>query len=150
MKLHILLLVAAGCALSACGQTKQAIGVGGQPAPGEAAQISQAPLSVPPNYDMAATASNAAQPQPGPVAGGTPDATQSSGEQALLQTAGASNLDPDIRKTVDQEATAGVATSQDLMDKLAFWQSSAIQPAATGAGAPTIKRKTKSLMDSIF
>lgn len=149
MKLHILLLVAAGCALSACGQTKQAVAVGGQTQPGASPEVSQAPLSVPPNYDMAATPSSAAPAQQGTASGGTPDATQSSGEQALLQTAGASSPDPNIRKTIDQEATAGVATSQELMDKLAFWQNSAIQAATTGA-APTIKRRTKSVMDSIF
>lgn len=149
MKLQILLLMAAGCALSACSGPKQAVSVGGQPAPGESARVSQAPLSVPPNFDMAATAANAAQPLVGTGSGTTPDATQSSGEQALLQTAGASSPDPDIRKTIDQEATAGAATNQTLMDKLSFWQNSSLQP--TGA-APTIKRRTNSssVLDSIF
>ncbi len=148
MKLHILLLVAAGCALCACSGPKAAVSVGGQPAPGESAQVSQAPLSVPPNFAMAATAANASQPLGGTNSGSTPDGTQSSGEQALLQTAGAASPDPDIRQTIDKEAANDAGTSQALMDKLTFWQNSSLQPTGT---APTIKRKTNaSMLDSIF
>ena len=148
MKLHILLLVATGCALSACGATKQPIG-SGQGAPGENATFSEAPLSVPPDINFTAQASSAPQPQQGTLTGTTPGATQSSGEQALLQTAGASSIDPNIRKTVDQEASLDAGVSQALRDKLAFWQNSALQPATTGA-TPTIKRKTKGMLDGIF
>lgn len=140
MKLHTLLLVAAGCVLSACGQTKQSVGLG-QSAPGESPVVSQVPLSMPPDFNLPVSASSAPQPQPGTASGTTPDATQSSGEQALLQMAGASSPDPNIRKTVDQEAATGAGSSQELVDKLAFWQNSALQPATTGA-PPTIKRKT--------
>jgi len=148
MKLHTVLLVAAGCALSACGETKQPVGLG-QAAPGESTTVSQTPLSVPPDFNLPVTASNAAQSQPGTDSGASPDATQSTGEQALLQTAGASSPDPNIRKTIDQEASLDSALSQDLTDKLAFWQNSSLHAVTTGA-TPTIKRKTKGMLDSIF
>ena len=148
MKLHILLLVAVGGALSACGATKQSVGLG-QSAPGETPMFSEAPLSVPPDINFSAQASSAPQPQQGTLTDTTSGATQSSGEQALLQTAGASNLDPNIRKTVDQEASLDAGVSQALRDKLAFWQNSALQPSTTGA-TPTIKRKTKGMFDGIF
>ncbi|HEY2889115.1 MAG TPA: DUF3035 domain-containing protein, partial [Dongiaceae bacterium] len=99
-----------------------------------------------------------------------PDATQSSGEQALLQTAGASTPDPNIRTVVDQEASAETDASTSLLDKLIFWrtpdpagtivdptaeqqrlqQNAALgQPVTTGA-TPTIKRKKKALLEGIF
>jgi len=74
---------------------------------------------------------------------------------AVLRRAGAAadgrrlQPDPNIRKTIDQEATPDAGTSKDLMDKLAFWQNSTLHPVTAGA-TPTIKRKTKSLLDSIF
>ena len=148
MKLHTLLLVAAGCALSACGQTKQTVGLG-QTQPGQVPVVSQVPLSVPPDFNLPVSASSASQSQQGTVSATTPDATLSSGEQALLQTAGAANPDPSIRKTIDQEAAADATASPDLIDKLAFWQNSAVQPATAGA-APTIKRKTNSTLGGIF
>ena len=148
MKLHTLLLAAAACALSACGSSQQPVGLG-QTQPGETPQVSQAPLSVPPDFNLPVSRSSAAQTLQGADSAATTDATQSSGEQALLQTAGASNLDPNIRKTIDQEATLGTPVNQDLSDKLSVWQNSFLQPATTGA-APTIKRKSKSMMDSIF
>ena len=144
MKLHTLLLVGAAGALSACGSTQQPVGLG-QTQPGQTPQVSQAPLSVPPDFNLPVSRSSAAQTLQGTASGTTPDSAQSSGEQALLQTAGAANPDPNIRKTVDQEATLGAPVSQDLSDKLAVWQNSSLQAAGTGA-APTIKRKSKAVL----
>ena len=143
MKLHTLLLVAVGCALSACGSSPQPVGLG-QTQPGQSPQVSQLPLSVPPEFNLTVSASNAGQSQQGTATGttpDTPDATQSSGEQALLQTAGAANPDPNIRTTIDQEAESGAKPSQELSDKLAFWQGSGGQTAS--AGGATIQRKSK-------
>ncbi len=140
MKLRTLLPAVVCCALSACGGSPQPVGLG-QAQPGQPPVVSQVPLSVPPDFNLPVTASNASQTQQGALPGTTPDASQSAGEQALLQTAGAANPDPNIRQTVDQEAIAGGGgASQELTDKLAFWQGSAVQPAATGA---SIKRKSK-------
>ncbi len=146
MRLHTLLLVSLGCALSACGETKQPVSLAQTP-PGETPAVSQVPLSVPPDFNLPVTASSASASQQGTLAA-APDGTQSSGEQALLQTAGAANVDPNIRQTIDREAAPGAGASQELTDKLAFWQGSAAQPAATGGA--TIKRKTKGMLDGIF
>jgi len=188
MKLNtLLMLAAASMALTACEETKQAIGLGKHP-PDEFQVVAQAPLSMPPDYDLPKPTPGAPRPQQGTAenlaenallantaAGSTgtvaaDPATQSSGEEALLQTAGASSPDPNIRKVVDQEAAADVAASQSLMDKLAFWrtpepagtvvdpqaeqqrlqQNAALgQPVTTGA-TPTIKRKKKALLEGIF
>jgi len=188
MKLRILLvLAAAGCALSACESAKQAIGLGKNP-PDEFQVVSQAPLSMPPDFNLPTPTPGAVRPQEGSpelnaqnallantASGGTAppttDTTQSSGEQALLQTAGASTTpDPNIRTVVDQEASADAAASQGLLDRLAFWraaepagtivdpqaeqqrlqQNAALGQPVTAGATPTIKRKKKALLEGIF
>jgi hypothetical protein len=186
MKLKALLLVvAAGVALSACEATKEAVGIGKNP-PDEFQVVSQAPLSMPPDFNLTTPTPGAPRPQEGTAStmaqnallanstsGAQPaqaDATQTSGEQALLQTAGANSADPHIRTVVDQEASAEADASQSLLDKLTFWrtpepagsivdptaeqqrlqQNAALgQPITTGA-TPTIKRKKKALLEGIF
>ena len=52
MRLHTLLLVAAAaCALSACESAKQAIGLGKNP-PDEFQVVAQAPLTMPPDFNL--------------------------------------------------------------------------------------------------
>jgi hypothetical protein len=186
MKLNTLLLVAAASvALSACEAAKQAVGIGKNP-PDEFQVVSQAPLSMPPDFNLPTPTPGAPRPQEGTAstmaqtallanstAGAQPaqaDTTQTSGEQALLQTAGASKADPHIRTEVDQEASAETAASNSLLDRLIFWrtpepagtivdptaeqqrlqQNAALgQPITTGA-TPTIKRKKKALLEGIF
>jgi DUF3035 family protein len=185
MKLHTLLsILAAGLALTGCEATKQAVGLGKNP-PDEFQVVSQAPLSMPPDYNLPAPTPGAPRPQDGSptvtaenallansTAGtsGQPAASQSSGEQALLQTAGATGADPNIRTVVNQEASAETAASEGLLDRLAFWrepepagtivdptaeqqrlqQNAALgQPITTGA-TPTIKRRKKALLEGIF
>ncbi len=46
----------------------------------------------------------------------------SAGEQALLDLAGASNVDPDIRVLVNRES-GRVAEDESIVDKLVFWRS---------------------------
>jgi hypothetical protein len=186
MKVHTLLLVLATCvAIGGCQSAKQAIGLGKNP-PDEFQVVSQAPLSMPPDFNLPTPTPGAPRPQessPQLTAEnallsnstvGTPGAdsasTQSSGEQALLQTAGATGADPNIRTEVNQEAAAETAASQSLMDRLAFWrapepagtivdptaeqqrlqQNAALgQPVTTGT-TPTIKRRKKALFEGIF
>ena len=188
MKLRTLVLLAmAGCALSACEQAKQAIGLGKNP-PDEFQVVAQAPLSMPQDFNLPTPTPGAPRPQEGSpelnaqnallantASGGTApaatDTTQSSGEQALLQTAGATTTpDPNIRNVVDQEAAADAASSQSLMDRLAFWrtpepagtivdpqaeqqrlqQNAALGQPVTAGATPTIKRKKKALLEGIF
>jgi hypothetical protein len=186
MKLHTLLsILAAGAALTGCEATKQAIGLG-KHAPDEFQVVSQAPLSIPPDFNLPTPTPGAPRPQDGSptltaenallansttgAQSGQPAASQSSGEQALLQTAGATGADPGIRTVVNQEASAETAASQGLLDRLVFWratepagtivdptaeqqrlqQNAALgQPITTGA-TPTIKRRKKALLEGIF
>jgi hypothetical protein len=187
MKLRtLLLLAAAACALSACESAKQAIGLGKNP-PDEFQVVAQAPLSMPPDFNLPTPTPGAPRPQEGSpeinaqnallantAAGGSApaaDTTQSSGEQALLQTAGASTTpDPNIRNVVDQEAAAETAATTSLLDRLAFWrepepagtivdpqaeqqrlqQNAALGQPVTAGATPTIKRKKKALLEGIF
>jgi hypothetical protein len=186
MKLGTLvLMLAAALAVTGCEETKQAIGLGKQP-PDEFQVVSQAPLSLPPDYNLVPPSPGATRPQEGtPTAAAEnallansttgaapvdPGASQSSGEQALLQTAGATGADPNIRTEVNQEASAETEASQSLLDRLVFWrepepagtivdptaeqqrlqQNAALgQPITTGA-TPTIKRRKKALFEGIF
>ncbi len=186
MRLHTLLLVAAAaCALSACESAKQAIGLGKNP-PDEFQVVAQAPLSMPSDFNLPTPTPGAPRPQEGSpelnaqnallantAAAGTAaatDTTQTSGEQALLQTAGAGTPDPNIRNLVNQEAADETAASQGLLDKLAFWrepepagtivdpqgeqqrlqQNAALGQPVTAGATPTIKRKKKALLEGIF
>jgi hypothetical protein len=145
MKLKALvLLLAVGTALAGCESAKKAVGLGKNP-PDEFQVVAQAPLSIPPDFNLPAPTPGAPRPQDGSPqvtaenallansASGTaaPDtgAAQSSGEQALLQTAGATGADPNIRTVVNQEASAETAASQGLLDRLVFWREP--EPAGT-------------------
>lgn len=181
----LILILTASVATAGCQAAKQAIGLG-KNAPDEFQVVSQAPLSMPPDYNLPTPTPGAPRPQDGSPAvtaenailanstsgtlSGQAVTSQSSGEQALLQTAGATSADPNIRRIVDQEASAETAASQTLLDNLIFWrtpepagtivdptaeqqrlqQNAALgQPVTTGA-TPTIKRRKKALFEGIF
>ena len=186
MKVHTLLLIlVTGVAMTGCAAAKQAIGLG-KHSPDEFQVVSQAPLSMPPDYNLPTPTPGAPRPQEGSpqvaaenalLANSTAGApsgetatSESSGEQALLQTAGATGADPNIRTEVNQEAAAETAASKSLLDRLVFWrepepagtivdpaaeqqrlqQNAALgQPVTTGA-TPTIKRRKKALFEGIF
>ncbi len=145
MKVHTLILVlATAVAMTGCEAAKQAVGLGKNP-PDEFQVVSQAPLSMPPDYNLPTPTPGAPRPQEGSPqvtaenallansTAGAPSAeaasSQSSGEQALLQTAGVTGADPNIRTEVNQEAAAETAASNTLLDRLVFWR--APEPAGT-------------------
>ena len=80
----------------------------------------------------------------GTPAPATPAAAQTPGEQAFLQAAGASDVDPNIRAQIDAASQAG--TDPAFVDKLIFGPST---PASAGGGAE-IKRAKPGMLDSIF
>jgi hypothetical protein len=181
----LLLILTASVGLAGCEAAKQAVGLGKNP-PDEFQVVAQPPLSMPPDYNLPTPTPGAVRPQEGSptvtaenalLANSTagaqtdqPAASQSSGEQALLQTAGATGANPNIRTVVNQEAAAETAASNTLLDRLIFWrapepagtivdptaeqqrlqQNAALgQPITTGA-TPTIKRRKKALLEGIF
>lgn len=58
-----------------------------------------------------------------PVAASAPENGLSAGERAMLQKAGAVNIDPDIRLIVDRES-GRVKEDESLVDTLVFWRKS--------------------------
>ena len=183
------LAVALPLATGGCSGVKETLGLTKQ-SPDEFRVVSRAPLSMPPDYNLRPPTPGAPRPQEGTprdqaqqaVLGIAPDAippigqgeeseaAQSSGESALLQSAGATGVDPNIRQLVDTETAEDEADSKTLADTLVFWREpepygTVVDPAleqkrlqenaATGepvtAGeTPTIVRKKKGALEGLF
>jgi len=182
-------------ALGGCGDNvRQALGMT-KSSPDEFTVVAHAPLTLPPDYSLHPPQPGAPRPQEGtasdqaktaifganqtaslpadggaPAAGATDTANQSAGEVALLQNAGASGIDPEIRSQIDQETAAAVERDKSLIDRLVFWRTpepygTVVDPVAeakrlqenaalgkpvTEGETPIIKRKRKGILEDIF
>lgn len=168
-------------ALGGCSQARQALGLDKQ-APDEFQVVARAPLSLPPDYNLRPPEPGAPRPQEGTVRDqaqtavfgtyetgfGTPQGSQ--GEVALLQNAGATGIDPEIRKLVDQETNRLIEEDEKFIDSLIFWrdpdpygevvdpvaeqqrlqENAALGKAATEGETPIIERKERGLLEGIF
>jgi len=140
-------LVAAGAvlSLSGCGsQVRQALGMTKQ-SPDEFQVVAQVPLTMPPDFNLRPPEPGAPRPQEGTASqqaqtallsnsgGGTAPApgspsdtesggSQSNGEVALLQNAGAAGINPNIRQEIDAETAAQVERDKGLIERLVFWR----------------------------
>jgi len=185
--------IAAGALLAGCQATKETLGLTKR-SPDEFQVVSRAPLSLPPDYNLRPPTPGAPRPQEGtprdraqaavfqqpeaaisdkvpPAIGeGAEGNAQSAGESALLQSAGISGVDPNIRKIVDAETAQDQADSVTLADQLTFWRDPApygtvVDPAAeqkrlqenaalgkpvTEGDTPVIQRKQRGLLEGIF
>ena len=155
--------------------------------PDEFTVVRQAPLTLPPDYNLRPPQPGVPRPQEDTpqeqareaivgsqsglivgsglgVVGG-----QSSGETALLQEAGAGQIDPSIRNTLNQEAGFG-DVDRGFLESLIFWRepeppgdvvnapaeaerlkTNAEQGLPVTAGeTPTIKRRKKALLEGLF
>ncbi|HSY87673.1 MAG TPA: DUF3035 domain-containing protein [Verrucomicrobiae bacterium] len=141
----LLLVAAAGLALSGCAATLNALGMGKHP-PDEFVVVTHPPLQVPANFDLVPPQPGAPRPQEesaaqlaeaavvgtGAQAEGTdtasttqtlPSGPATAGEEAFLQNAGVAKADPKIRQLVDSEAQAeSDAINDSLYNKILFWQ----------------------------
>jgi hypothetical protein len=170
--------------LGGCSQTRQALGLTKQ-APDEFQVVARAPLSLPPDYNLRPPAPGAPRPQEGTAsdqaktavfgyqAGGAlsdAPAGSSQGEAALLQSAGATGIDPNIRLLVDQETSSLIEQDQKFIDDLIFWRDpeppgEVIDPVAeqqrlqenaalgnpvTEGDTPIIERRERGLLEGIF
>lgn len=134
VKAGLLLAVGAMLVATGCEQTKETLGLARKP-PDEFTVVSRAPLSVPPGIELQPPQPGAVRPQEGTtqdvaktVTFGlqptTPTVTNdqgkplSPGEQALLVSAGAANIDPDIRSKVDAETASMVAANTRIVDSM--------------------------------
>ncbi|MCC6470822.1 MAG: DUF3035 domain-containing protein [Alphaproteobacteria bacterium] len=95
---------------------------------------------------------------------------RSTGEQALLNKAGAANADPNIRILVDRDSQQIADANKTLVDDLLFWrkpqdpgviidagkeserlkQNAAVGKAPSEGEVPTIKRKSRGIFDGLI
>ncbi|MGH6894781.1 MAG: DUF3035 domain-containing protein [Dongiaceae bacterium] len=189
--------LAVGLPLAAggCSSVKETLGLTKQ-SPDEFKVVSRAPLSMPPDYNLRPPTPGAPRPQEGtprdqaasavfgypagastlppdqvpPIGEGEAETAQSSGESALLQSAGGTGVDPNIRQLVDTETAEDEADSRTLADSLVFWRApepygTVVDPTAeqkrlqenaalgkpvTEGETPTIVRKKKGVLEGIF
>ena len=115
--------------IAGCGGVKKELGLE-KKAPDEFTVVRNAPLSLPPDYNLR-------PPKPGEL--GNQKQTQrdqarllltvpekpakgTSGEQALLSHLEASNPDPTIRQKVDADANILATDDRGFVEKMMFWQ----------------------------
>jgi DUF3035 family protein len=172
--------------LGGCSSLRNTFGVerGG---PDEFTVVRHAPLTLPPDYNLRPPQPGVPRPQEGTAqsqarsavlgsqsglvvgAGLGSVSTQSSGEAALLQQAGAGQIDPSIRDTLNQEAGFDTV-DRGFLEGLIFWRkpepagdvvdaeaeaarlkTNAEQGLSVTAGeTPIIKRRKKALLEGIF
>lgn len=133
------LAAAMSLSLAACGggeSLRDTLGYG-KSAPDEFAIVTKAPLVIPPDYSLRPPQPGAPRPQEmelQPSVGaqraliGTEAlsaetvATQSPGEQVLLQETGAAQADPRIRQVVNAETRSLVERDETFVDDVIFWR----------------------------
>jgi len=116
--------------VSACSSTKETLGLNRQ-SPDEFAVVKRAPLSLPPNYALRPPEPGAPRPQEQATSdqaanvvfnGGaqtkSKPVSRNAAENALLTQAGANEVDPDIRRKVDQETATQTDKNKPVIDKL--------------------------------
>jgi len=127
----VLAVLAAATAASGCASMNRALGAA-RTAPDEFRVVTQAPLTLPPDYSLR-------PPRPGEVRPQElqPDAearaalfgqeiarNASQGERTLVANAGAEAVDPNIRDTIDFEGQGIVRRNQDFVDRLLIFRGS--------------------------
>jgi hypothetical protein len=174
-----IVLLAAG--LIGCEGIKDQIGLG-KKAPDEFSVVTKAPLVMPPDFTLRPPrpgAEGAQETQPRQLARealvGRPSVIvdrnlSSPGEAALLSKAGATNVDPSIRETINRETTQLVQKERSFADALLFWrkpdppgtvidaekeqqrlrENAAIGRSPSEGEVPIIKRKRKAILEGLF
>jgi hypothetical protein len=139
------LLATGAMALSACGHTKEALGLA-KVTPDEFRVVTKAPLVVPPDYDMRPPAPGEPRPQelqPESQArlallGQREGQSRSDGEKLFVAKAGADRADPLARYVVDDEFGDIAHKEKSFADKVMFWKKPATnaEVAAATQSAP--------------
>ena len=121
----LLAVVAAAASASGCASISNALG-GGKVSPDEFRVVSQAPLTLPPDYSLRPPRPGEARPQelqPTEEArqssfGQAVGASASQGERQLVGDAHADATDPNIRDTIDFEAQGIVRRNESFVNRL--------------------------------
>ncbi|HYF23579.1 MAG TPA: DUF3035 domain-containing protein [Caulobacteraceae bacterium] len=133
-------LSSAALAVSACGSTRQALGMS-KVTPDEFRVVTKAPLVVPPDYALRPPAPGEPRPaelQPESAArqtllGQRAGLNRSEGEQLLVSKAGADRADPLARYVVDDEFGDLAYKEKSFADKVMFWRKDGSEQAASGS-----------------
>ena len=148
VRLSLLCGLSAALMLSACQDTKRALGLE-KSVPDEFAVVNRGPLVMPPDYQLRPPVPGASRPQEltaaeqarsSLIGRAKLDAMRqrglSNGEVALLAHAGADTTPPDVRSTVDKESSVFAKEDQQFTQRLLNWtdetanQGVALDPAA--------------------
>lgn len=125
--LLLVALLSAGT-LSACSNAKEQLGLT-RSSPDEFAVVKRAPLEMPPDYSLRPPRPGAARPQEQAMNeqareavfgsdSGARRAAPANGESALLQEAGATQVDPNIRTVIDRETAITAPEKQPVVKRL--------------------------------
>lgn len=185
--MHLGRFILAGAALavllgtSGCTGVRKSLGFEKDP-PDEFQVIARAPLSMPPDFNLRPPDPGAPRPQEssprdqaqtlvfGSGEGAVYTGDGSAGEAALLQQAGATEVDPAIRQLVNAETDEEIAADSEFIDRLVFWREPAppgqvVDPVAeqqrlqenaalgkptTEGETPVVIRRKKALLEGIF
>lgn len=118
-------LVAAAAATSGCGTVQRSLGAT-RTAPDEFRIVTQAPLTLPPDYNLRPPRPGEPRPselEPDSEAraalfGQDVGAQASQGERTLVTAAGAAATDPEIRDTIDFESQGIVRRNENFVNRL--------------------------------
>ena len=167
--------------VSACGGPGNTLGFGKSP-PDEFAVVRTPPLTVPPDYSLRPPELGASGLREEPISlqaqkqvfGTTNDLKMkpnSEGEYALLRKAGALNVNPDMKKLIDEEFTIYALESESFFEALLFWrndnelkgeginssleaqrlrENSALGLPPNSGNVPIVKRREKSIFEGVF
>lgn len=127
------LAAAALLVLAGCDDTKRALGIN-KSVPDEFAVVRRAPLVMPPDFNLRPPAPGSERPQEGTTSEQARNALMgrnrldgyivrgfSQGEVELLALAGADQIVPGVRTTLDRETSAFSKESNSFTDRLVFW-----------------------------
>ncbi|HYD73038.1 MAG TPA: DUF3035 domain-containing protein [Candidatus Binatia bacterium] len=133
----VLAVLAAASAATGCSSVNRAMGAA-RTAPDEFRVVTQAPLTLPPDYSLRPPRPGETRPeelQPSQDAraalfGQEIARGASQGERTLVANAGAEAVDPNIRDTIDYESQGIVRRNQDFVDRVLSFGGSSAAPAA--------------------
>lgn len=131
----ILAVLAAASAASGCASFQRAVGAT-RSAPDEFRVVTQAPLTLPPDYNLRPPRPGEARPQElasdaearAALFGEDLGQAASPGERTLVGHAGAEAADPNIRDTIDFEAQGIVRRNEGFVNRVLAFGGSASQP----------------------
>ncbi|MGP1274117.1 MAG: DUF3035 domain-containing protein [Caulobacterales bacterium] len=140
MRVHNIIAVAAMALVGASACTsgvRQALGTE-RTAPDEFRVVTIAPLTVPPEYSLRPPAPGQLRPEdifPDQQArralfGEFTSENASRGEILLAARAGGADANPNVRALIDGETASVVRKNESFADRLMFWQSDTVVPAA--------------------